>query len=137
MWNKIYEEENDYQRKRMIFLTIFIYFTSFHTQNETNILFITIITTKQYIWIKNIIDKNNRLILLFLIKFYIFAILLIKWVPKELMLTVLLYSLSPPYLYYFSLLLDTQYIITIFLVTFYLYSTISIISTLKIRLLSI
>ena len=45
MWNKIYEEENDYQRKRMIFLTIFIYFTSFHTQNETNILFITIITT--------------------------------------------------------------------------------------------
>jgi len=49
MWNKIYEEENDYQRKRMIFLTIFIYFTSFHTQNETNILFITIITTKQYI----------------------------------------------------------------------------------------
>lgn len=49
MWNKIYEEENDYQRKRMIFLTIFIYFTSFHTQNETYILFITIITTKQYI----------------------------------------------------------------------------------------
>ena len=56
---------------------------------------------------------------------------------KELMLTVLLYSLSPPYLYYFPLLLDTQYIMNIFLVTFYLYSTISIISTLKIRLLSI
>ena len=37
---------------------------------------------------KNIIDKNNSLILLFLIKFYIFAMLLIKWVPKELMLTV-------------------------------------------------
>ena len=47
------------------------------------------------------------------------------------MLTVLLYSLSPPYLYYFPLLLDTQYIMNIFLVTFYLYSTISIISTLK------
>lgn len=56
---------------------------------------------------------------------------------KNLCLPFPLYSFSPPYLYYFSLLLDTQYIITIFLVTFYLYSTISIISTLKIRLLSI
>ena len=46
MWNKIYEEENDYQRKRMIFLTIFIYFTSFHTQNEINTLLLTNIATK-------------------------------------------------------------------------------------------
>ena len=49
MWNKIYEEENDYQRKRMIFLTIFIYFTSFYTKNKITTLHLTNITTKQYL----------------------------------------------------------------------------------------